>query len=462
MKRIVIAGGGIAGLTAARAIRARDPRLDVVVLERARRPGGNIRSQRIDGYLCESGPDGFLDNAPATLALVRDLGLDARLMPSNDTARRRFIFRKGRLHEVPTSPLGLARTPLLSTRGKARIVLEPFARRNREEDESIHRFAQRHIGSEAATVLVGSMVSGIFAGDAGALSLRACFPAMRKLEEEHGSLFRALWATRGKRRKGDAAGGPAGRLTSFEGGMTDLIDALWNTLGDAGRTDSPVLRLRKGCQNDRSMNGPFTVATPGRSLAADAVVLAGPSSESAHLVAEFDPELAGLLGGIPSAPLAVVALGYDAGAFDAARLGGFGFLVPRNHGIRILGTLWETSIYPNRAPEGKVLMRVMIGGACDPAVLGLDDDELLAAVRQDLATTMGLSAEPEFVHIVRHSRGIPQYVTGHSARLARIDDCLARHPGLHLAGNSYRSPSVNACIAEANQIADAVFGQLTA
>jgi oxygen-dependent protoporphyrinogen oxidase len=244
--------------------------------------------------------------------------------------------------------------------------------------------------------------------------------------------------------------------------MTDLIDALWTNLDGAGRTDSPVLRLRKGCQNGGAMNGSYTVAAPGRSLAADAVVLAGPASEAARLVAEFDPELAGLLGAIHSAPLAVVALGFDAQAFDATRLAGFGFLVPRNQGIRILGTLWETSIYPNRAPEGKVLLRVMIGGACDPAVLGLDDDELLAAVRRDLATTMGLSAEPEFVHIVRHSRGIPQYVTGHSARLARIDDCLARHPGLHLAGNSYRSPSVNACIAEASQIADAVFSQLTA
>jgi oxygen-dependent protoporphyrinogen oxidase len=285
---------------------------------------------------------------------------------------------------------------------------------------------------------------------------------MRKLEEEHGSLFRALWATRGRRRTGDAAGAPSGRLTSFEGGMTDLIDALWKNLGDAGRTNAPVLRLRKGCQNDRSMNGPFTIATHGRSLTADAVVLAGPSSESARLVADFDPELSGLLSGIQSAPLAVVALGYDARPLDAARLGGFGFLVPRNQGIRILGTLWETSIYPNRAAEGKVLLRVMIGGACDPAVLGLNDDELLATVRGDLAMTMGLTAEPEFVHIVRHSRGIPQYVTGHSARLAKIDGCLARHPGLHLAGNSYRSPSVNACIAEASQIADAVFSQLTA
>lgn len=456
MKRVVIAGGGIAGLTAARAIRRRDPNLDVVVLEGAARPGGNIRSRRIDGYLCESGPDGFLDSAPATLALVRDLGLDARLLPSDDRARRRFIFRHGRLHEVPTSPVRLARTALLSASGKARLALEPFSRRSRDDDESIHRFAERHIGKEAATVLVGSLVSGIFAGDAGALSLRACFPAMRRLEETHRSLFRALLATRGTRRKGDAAGAPSGRLTSFAGGMSDLIDALWTSLDGAAHTDSPVLRLRKGDPNGRSLNGGFTVVTHGRSLAADAVVLACPSSESARVVGEFDPELAGLLGGIAGAPLAVVALGFDARAFHPSRLAGFGFLVPRNEGIRILGTLWETSIYPNRAPEGKVLLRVMIGGACDPAVLALGDEELLAAVRRDLSTTMGLSAEPELVHIVRHTRGIPQYVTGHPARLQRIDACVARHPGLHLAGNSYRSPSVNACIAEAEQIADAV------
>jgi protoporphyrinogen/coproporphyrinogen III oxidase len=297
------------------------------------------------------------------------------------------------------------------------------------------------------------MVSGVFAGDAAALSLAACFPRMRRLEDEHGSLFRALIATRRSRNKGDAAGAPAGRLTSFAGGMTDLVDALWTRLDGAVRTNAPVLGLDHRRQ--------FTVGVPGSSMHADAVVLAGPATESSRLLAECDSELSALLAGIPSAPLAVVSLGFDIGADPVlGNLRGFGFLVPRDQGIRILGALWETSIYPNRAPEGKVLFRVMIGGACDRAAVSLDDAALVGAVRHDLARTMRLDCAPEFVHVVRHARGIPQYVTGHLDVLDRIDRCLERHRGLYLAGSSYRSPSVNACIAEADRIASAVIAQL--
>ena len=460
MKRVVVAGAGIAGLSTAWMLKSRTPRLDVVVLESARRVGGNIHTSRIDGYVCESGPDGFLDNAPATLALVRALGLDDRLQTSNDAARRRFIFRSAHLHEIPGSPLGMATSRLLTTRAKLRVMLEPFARRRDEEDESIHRFAERRIGSEAATVLVGSMVSGIFAGDARALSLRACFPRMRQLEDEHGSLFRALLATRRTRRAGDAAGAPAGRLTSFAGGMSELIDALHSKLKEAVRTSSPVLAVQARDRTEASRR-PYAVITPDGELDADAVVLAGPSTASSRARRALDGELANHLSQIRSAPLAVVNLGYGARAITACEgLRGFGFLVPRDQGIRILGTLWETSIYPHRAPDGKVLLRVMVGGACDRSAVTLDDDQLLDAVRRDLERTMGVAASPEFVHIVRHPVGIPQYVKGHSSLLERISLGTGRHPGLHLAGNSYRSPSVNACIAEAERIAEAVMKQM--
>jgi oxygen-dependent protoporphyrinogen oxidase len=467
MRRVVIAGGGIAGLSTARALVARDPRLDIVVLEGAHRAGGNIRTEDIDGYRCESGPDGFLDNAPATLALVQDIGLESHLLPSQDAARHRFIFRDGSLHEVPTSPGGCVRTRLLSARGKARLALEPLARTRRDDDESIYDFAARRIGPEAATVLVDSFVSGVFAGDAHALSLRACFPRMRELEDKHGGLVRALLATRRQRKAGDVAGAPAGRLTSFVGGMTELIGGLVRALDGVVRTDAPVAQLRKSREPELSVRGVarsgFMVTTPSGTMAADAVVLAGPAAEAARLVHGFDSELAGLLADIPSAPLAVVCLGFDETAIrERGPLAGFGFLVPRNQDIRILGCLWETSIYAHRAPAGKVLLRVMIGGARDPHAVALEDDELLAVVRRELAATMGVTASPVFVHIVRHRRGIPQYVQGHLARLERIDARLASHPGLHLAGNSYRSPSINACIAEAGPIADAVIAQLAA
>ena len=449
MKRVVIAGGGIAGLSIAWAIRRGDPGAQIVVLERGCRLGGNIVTDEIDGYTCEAGPNGFLDNAPDTRQVVRTLGLETRLQPSNDAARRRYVYRQGRLHEVPASLMSGLRTALLSLGGKLRLVCEPLARRRPDGDETIHAFAARHIGEEAASVLVNSMVSGVFAGDPKALSLRACFPRLWDLEERHGSLVRAMVATRRQRTAADAPAAPAGRLTSFTRGMGELVDGFARVLADAIRLDTPALDVRRDPET-----GNWNVTTAKGFLEADAVVLAGPSSETSELLRTADPRLARELDGIPAAPLAVVCLGYDATRIRP--LDGFGFLVPRGEGIRILGALWESSIYPGRAPAGRALLRVMIGGACDRSAVSLGDDELLAVVRADLHKTMGIAVVPEFVRITRHRRGIPQYEVGHLARLERIARLTARHPGLYLAGSSYRGVSMNSCVAEAEGMAGAV------
>ena len=466
MSSIVIAGGGVAGLSIAQAIRKRDRRVGLLVLEGQTRLGGNIRTDNTNGYVCEWGPDGFLDNAPATLALADELGLGARLLPSNDAARRRYVFRNRRLHEVPGSPGAFLRTPLLSATGKARIFYEPFARRRVVCDETIHAFAARRIGEEAASIMVDSMVSGIFAGNAHALSLRACFPKMWQMETDHGSLFRALLATRKRRKKEDALAAPAGRLTSFDDGMEVLIQGLARSLSGLVRTSSRIVALHQGQSSDIAKSGlpssGYTLTTDGGTFEADAVVLAGPAEDAANLVQPFDSTLASLLSGVETAPLAVVCLGFDATALAADRgpLDGFGFLVPRRERIRILGALWETSIYARRAPKEKALIRVMIGGALDPEAVDLDDDALVRVVRADLKTTMGLNAAPELTTIIRHRRGIPQYTIGHVERLQRIDALLRAHPGLYLAGNSYRGVSINSCIAEADTIAASVLDYL--
>jgi oxygen-dependent protoporphyrinogen oxidase len=452
MSTVAIIGAGVAGLSVAHEIRKRAPHVGLIVLEPRERTGGNVRTEICDGYTCEWGAVGFLDNAPATLQLVREVGLEPRLLPSRDSARRRYIYRSGRLHEVPASPLAFLTSSLLSARAKARLLGEPFASGPGDDpDESIASFAARRIGAEAAAVMVDSMVSGIYAGDASALSLRACFPRMREMEQEHGSLFRALLATRKRRKKGDAIGAPAGRLTSFYRGMTELVEGLTRSLGPIVRTSSPVVDLQPP-----ATSGGFRIATPDRRISADAVVLAGPAAGSADLLRGFGLDVSAALRAIPTAPLAVVCLGYDEAQLTAERgpLDGFGFLVPRSEKIRTLGALWETSIFDGRGPTGKALMRVMIGGAHDPHVLDSSDDELLAIVRDDLRQTMSLRIEPEMVRIFRHPRGIPQYTIGHLRRLARIDAELDRYPGLFVAGNSYRGVAINACIAEAGAIAD--------
>ena len=449
MKRVIVVGGGIAGLAVAWALRWREPGTLLTVLERSPRTGGNIRTEHVDGYTCEAGPDGFLDNAPATLHLVRQLGLEKRLLASRDAARKRYIFRRGRLHQVPLSGPAMLTSSLLSPLGKTRLLCEPFSRRRPEADESIHDFASRHIGGEAASVLVDAMVSGIFAGDTHALSLRACFPKMWDLETQHGSLVRAMIATRRQRKATDTPGSPAGTLTSFVDGMSELAEALTDTLADVVRTKTRAMTVRRG-----PGTAEWNVLTTAGPMHADAVVLAGPAAESSELLRTFDPRLACELNDIPTAPVAVLALGYDEAAIGP--LDGFGFLVPRSEGMRTLGALWETSIYPNRAPEEKALLRVILGGAKDPSAVTLNDDELLATVLKDLETTMGLTASPAFVKITRHMRGIPQYERGHLARLERIDAHVAAYPGLHLAGNSYRGVSMNSCIAEADRMADTV------
>ena len=459
-KRIIIVGAGIAGLSIAWSIKQRASDVEVVVLERSPRAGGNIRTEHLEGYVCEWGPDGFLDNAPATLALVHDLGLSARILPSNDAARKRYIFSQGRLCEVPTSIGAFLKSPLLSTRGKLRVMGEPFSKRRKDDEESILDFARRRIGAEAAAVLVDPMVSGIFAGNADALSLKACFPRMRQIEDDHGGLVRGLLATRRSRKADDAPGAPSGRLTSFVGGMSDLVDGLTHSLGGIVRTSVPVTALQANqtptLRPDVASRRRYTVTTSQEALDADAVVLSGPAAESATILRNLDGHLASLLEGIPTAPLAVVCLGYEAATLrPQCHLDGFGFLVPRGEGLRILGALWETSIYRHRAPEGMALLRVMIGGARDPEAASLGDADLIQVVRNDLARTMNVSAVPELVRVIRHPRGIPQYVKGHLARLNQIDVLLEAHPGIFLAGSSYRGVSINSCIADAGPVADA-------
>ncbi len=360
-QRVAIVGGGIAGLSVAHALVARDAArrgIDVVVLERIGAAGGNIRTDVLEGYICEWGPNGFLDNVPATLDLVKDLGLESRLQPSDDRARVRFIFRGGRLHPVPGGPGAFARSGLLSWPGKLRIALEPFARRRPDGDETIHAFAARRIGHEAADVLIDSMVSGVFGGDARDLSLRACFPKMWQLETDHGGLFRALIArrARGPRRSGEAIGSPLGRLTSFTGGSEDLVRGLVTRLGDVVQTRAEVHGVRR-------VSDGYRLDMAGReAIVADAVVLASGAATTARIVRPLDAPLTEILEAMPTAGMVVVCLGYEAHRLGRS-LDGFGFLVPRGEGLRTLGVLWDSSVYPGRAPAGHALMRVMLGGA---------------------------------------------------------------------------------------------------
>ncbi len=272
------------------------------------------------------------------------------------------------------------------------------------------------------------------------------------MEARHGSLLKAMLSSRRERREPPPR---RGRLTTFREGLDELTGALARSLDTRLHTSQGVQRLRMAAGGA----GYVLTLADGRAVSADAVVLAGGADASARLLADFDSSLASALAEIPSAPIATVGLGYEIAAIGR-RLDGFGFLAPRQSGLRLLGVLWESSIFADRAPAGRALLRVMVGGATDADAVDLDDERLLARVRAELRTTMQVNGEPSFVRVVRHRVGIPQYVIGHTERMARIDAALAGHPGLFVGGHAFRGVGVNACIADAGPLADRVIASL--
>lgn len=455
MKRAVIVGGGISGLATAYLLQqhARQQGIDLEVrlVEKEERVGGKIWSIKSDGFLCEWGPNGFLDSKPQTLDLCRDLGADRALLRSNDNARKRFIYTGGELHRLPENGAAFLKSGLISWPGKLRLAMEPFAhKRPQGIDETLAEFGRRRLGSEALRKLIAPMVSGIFAGNPETMSLKSCFPRIAELEEEYGGLIVAMMKLAKKKKAEAAAGkavagaaGPGGVLTSFRDGIQTLTDLLAEAVGS-----ETILRNIDVTQVVKGASSPYRIVHRTGDMEADMVVMASPAYAVAGALAATDNELSGLAAGIPYASMTVICFGYDRDriAYD---LNGFGYLIPKEEGTSTLGTLWDSSIFENRAPQGKVLLRSMMGGACFPEYIALSDEEVTARVRADLKTIMGITADPSFVRIFRHEKAIPQYVRGHGDRLAAIEKRLRAHPGLFLTGNSYRGIGLNDCVAAA-------------
>lgn len=453
MSRTVVVGAGIAGLALAHALR-RGGDADVLVLEAAPRPGGRIQSPRVGGFVCEAGPTGFLDNEPATLELVEELDLGGRLLRSDDSARRRFLLRGGEFHELHTNPLRFLRSPLLSRRGKLRMLMEPLVRAKRSGEESVGGFARRRLGGEVADYLVDPMVSGVFAGDLDRLSLPAAFPKMVEMEREHGGLFKAMKARRkqiaaraqeqGTEKAGPA--GPGGVLYSFDEGMQVLVDALARELGPSLRCGEAVRELAA------EPGGGWRLGLDGGPVMAGRVVLALPAPASAALLRPLSPVAAGALSQVPFSPVHVVMQAYRREQVSHD-LQGFGFLVPRKEGRRILGTLFHSSIFPAHTADGAVLLRTMVGGARNPQARELDEVALGALVREETGGLLGISGEPLLQQVVRWPAGIPHYELGHLDRVEVARAALDELGGLELAGNSVAGIGVNHCIRHARDLA---------
>ncbi|HAM35704.1 MAG TPA: protoporphyrinogen oxidase [Elusimicrobia bacterium] len=461
MKRIAIVGGGVSGLATAysldRQLEAAGLSAEMLIFESQPKPGGTMRTIQEQGFFMESGPNGFLTNKPHALDLARELGLENRLQKSSGLARKRFVFSRGRLHRLPETPGAFLGCRLLSPGGRLRVLAEPFVRPgSRQQDESVAQFASRRLGQEAMEKLIEPMTAGVFAGNPDQLSLRSCFPRIHELESRYGGLIKAMLALRGERRrrgvKQSMSAGPGGVLTSFDAGVEVLIDSLAGCLAKS-------LRLNAAVEAVSRCNGKYLLSVRENSgsaqCEADAVVLATPAHAAGRLLGVSAPELGAELERIPYVPVAVVALGFDAAALSRP-WDGFGFLVPRKEGRGILGALWDSSVFEGRAPAGKALVRVMVGGARQPELARLTQGELLALVREELRGIMGIKAEPVLSRVFFHEQGIPQYLVGHGQVLERLNARLAAWPGFYLNSNAYRGVSLNDCIRESKLAAQSM------
>lgn len=447
MARVVIIGGGISGLSFAWHMKELKPGWEVIVLEKTERAGGKVWTVSEEGFVWERGVNGFLDNKPATLDLARQLGITP--LKSNDAARRRFVVKNNALMCLPESPTAFLRSKLLSLSGKLRILLEPFIQKgDLEQDESLAAFARRRLGKEAFDFLIDPMATGIYAGDPEKLSLKACFPRIYELEQGYGSLIRAMLALKKEAKlkgKTGPGAGPGGTLTSFAAGMGMLVDTLYSRLKDTIMLNTHVVSITK-------QNGAFSVLTAdGADIPATHVVIACPAEAASYILAHEFPAAAEAASAIHYPPVAVVALGIKERA--AMRpLDGFGFLCPAKEGRRIMGCLWDSSIFPGRAPDGYGLVRVLVGGARAPDLAGLPDDALIKMVLDELKILISLRIRPDFIRIFRWKKAIPQYNIGHSVLIYKILEGL-KDRRIKVRCNWAGGVSLNDCVTNAKSLA---------
>ena len=504
MKRVIIVGGGIAGLAAAYRLTKTAPEAQITLIESDDRLGGKVVTDRVEGFVIEGGPDTFLSYKPRGIGLCRELGLEDRLHGTNEKIRRTYVMRQGKLYDLPEGLTGLipsrfgplAKSRLISPWGKLRMGLDYFIPpKSLNGDESLAQFVERRLGRELYDRMIEPLMSGIYAGDGEQLSLGATFPQLRQTELEHGSLVKGMLAAKKKAahsstpassrvaRSASAQNAGGKKWAAFvtpETGLAEIVEALQAQLkGIEIRLNTRVkkvepsplpqttrdLRQPSPYKEEGAFPSPFPYpqsgGTAGRqgegrgmrvelengeTLEADAAILATPAYVTAQLVADLDPEMAAALRGIPYASTVTLSVAYPLSDIPKP-LNAYGYIIPRAEGRSILACTWTSTKFPHRAAEGYGLIRAFIGRAGDDDVLNQTDDELLQMVRDELHDVLGITAKPLLYRIFRWPQAMPQYTLGHLDRVAVIDRRLAEHRGLYVAGNAYRGIGLPDCIA---------------
>jgi len=452
MKKLIIIGGGIAGLSAAYYATKKISNAQITLMESTDRWGGKITTDRVtfdDGqFIIEGGPDTFLATKPYATALCKELGLGERLHGTNPNKKNTYVLHHNKLEPlpdglammIPTNVQAILKSRLVSWFGKARMGLDfvqPAKALN--GDESLGAFVSRRLGREAYENLIEPLMSGIYAGDGDQLSLASTFPYLRDLEIKHGSLARGALKMRAQS-NGKAVQGSRSAFLTPTTGLAEIVEALVKHLQE----NDVKLRLNTSISQIIKIDSRYIVKLEDdSSFEADSVILATPTYVSGTLLASFAPEFASDLQKIPYASTATISLAYRERDLPKP-LDGYGYIIPRSEGRKALACTWTSTKFPHRAPEGYALIRVFVGRAGQD--IPWNENELLELAHEELKLTLGITAEPLVSRVFMWDKAMPQYNLGHPEILKRVDAALENHPGLALAGNGYRGIGIPDCI----------------
>lgn len=445
----LVIGGGISGLVCAYALHKAG--IEVLLVEASARPGGVINSITREGFLLELGPQSFTGTSQLR-SLCADLGIADQLMEAPSHAPR-YVLIDGRLWPVPMNPVAFFLSPLMNGSTKWALIRDIFSKSvPPDADESVATFIRRKFSDQLLDRLVGPFVSGVYAGDPEKLSMRSAFPKVYEAEQASGSIIRGMMLL-AKNKKGPRE---RSTLNTFREGNETLVRALASKLGPALVTRTSAANIYR--QSDSSYHVSLDGGNGGDSVSAKSVIFATPTNVTGKLLAQLEPSFESLLAPVEYAAVAVVSLGYAKKDIGHS-IDGFGFLVPRSAGLHILGTVWNSSLFAGRAPEGHALLTTFVGGATDPDAAKLSSEALLELVHREIASLLSIRNAPVFCSVTIWPRALPQYNLGHGDRLASIAKSLARFPGLFLAGNYLRGPAIGACTEQALAIAEEVKAQ---
>ncbi len=446
---VLIVGAGISGLSAACFLKKKG--YTVMLLDKANRTGGNIRTEKKDGFIIEYGPNSILDTTPAIHRLINMLGLDNQVIYADKTANRRYILREGALHALPTSPVSFFKSKLFSGKAKLRLMREPFIPSYMgNKDESLADFVIRRLGKEFLDYAINPFVAGVYAGAPEHLSVVYGFPKLKQLELKYGGLIRGAVRGARERRKSKEISKNQARMLSFTDGLAMLTGAVQNYLQDDVRLSANITEIRA---DERGASICYYLGKQKYNLSAKQILLTVPAQAYETLPLDMGEEFLNSLRSIYYPPVSMVFLGYDRVDKDVPQ-DGFGFLVPAKEKRKILGTLWSSSIFSGRSVANGMALTTFVGGRRQPDLTSLTSEELVDLVRRELSEIMGIRNEPTLSFVKKWPMAIPQYVPGYGKTLSIIDQFERENPHIVIGGNFRAGISVADCIKNSFQISE--------